>query len=115
MTDFMTEPADGSLSALPFPELSADAAATAWAPQVRVRGETTIEAAPEAAKFAVVIQDRAKGHWETFEKVSQYSTECLALISAYGPAVEDTESSRLWVSPELRSRGDKVRGRHGGP
>jgi uncharacterized protein len=93
----------------PAPPAPDPGAATVTPPVVRALGEATIEAAPELADFCVTVGGRAKGHWETLDRVTRLSEECLALISAYGPAIQDIHTSRPWVSPEVNGPRDKVR------
>jgi uncharacterized protein YggE len=82
---------------------------TPESPVVRALGEATVEAAPELAELCVTLEGRAKGHWETSESLTRRSEECVALIAAYGPAIEQMLTSELRISPELPGMGDKVR------
>jgi uncharacterized protein len=100
----MADPPVGPVSSVRDPGAEAPAL-----PVVRVLAEATIEAAPELAEFCVTVAGRARGHWETLDSVTRRSEECLALLSAYGPAIEQMRASPLRVSPELHGPGDKVR------
>jgi uncharacterized protein len=78
-------------------------------PVVRALGEAAVEVPPELAELCVILEGRAKGHWETSESLTRRSEECVALIAAYGPAIEQMQTSQLRISPELPGMGDKVR------
>lgn len=82
----------------------------ATAATVSVRGEATIEAAPEIVIFSVSVSARARGRREALENLSRRNDEFLALVRSFGEAIEKTETSGVSVYPELRrGRDEKVR------
>lgn len=88
---------------------SADVAGEAAA-TVSVRGEATIEAAPEIVVFSVSVNAQARDRREAMASLSRRNDEFLALVRSFGEAVEKAETSDVSVYPELRrGREEKVR------
>jgi Uncharacterized conserved protein len=79
-------------------------------PLVRVRGEATVEVEPEIARLTVLLRARDRDRRRTLERLSERNQACLTLISRYGDAVEDVDTSAMAITPEMRDgRGERVR------
>jgi len=84
------------------------------APLVSVRGEATIETEPEIATLVVVVAARDRDRRRTLDRLAERNDACLRLVREYGAAIENVESSRFTVIPELRDgRGERIRSYRG--
>jgi uncharacterized protein YggE len=74
-------------------------------PLLSVRGEATLEVAPEIVQLTITVMARDPNRERTLELLAKRSGECLDLLKGFGDAVERIETSGLAVYPELRASG----------
>jgi uncharacterized protein len=77
----------------------------ASAPLLSVRGEATLEVAPEIVQLAITVTARDPKRERALELLSRRNEECLAALRAHGDGVERVETGGLAVYPELRAFG----------
>ena len=79
-------------------------------PTVSVRGEATLEVAPELAALTVTVEAHGGDRRSALELLSRRSRAVAELVTRFEVGIERSEMSRLHVYPELDSkRTEKVR------
>ena len=80
-------------------------------PLLSVRGEVTLEVAPEIVQLTITCGARDPKRERALELLSKRNEQCLALLKSYGDAVEKIETSDVAVHPALGlfGRREKVR------
>jgi uncharacterized protein YggE len=69
------------------------------APQVTVRGEALLHAEPEIADVEVTVTGRGRDRTTALERCRMRQAEVSAVVTAAGPAVEETATTGVAVHP----------------
>jgi uncharacterized protein YggE len=85
------------------------------APRVAVRGEAHLEVDPEIARIGIAVSTRSADRRTAVADLTRRNNDVIALIKAYGDAVEKLETGTYSISPELtkRGRGERIHAYHG--
>lgn len=79
-------------------------------PTVSVRGEATILAEPELATLTITVEAQAGDHRAAMEALSRRAQAVADLVTQFSAGIEQSETSRLHVYPELdHKKTEKVR------
>lgn len=79
-------------------------------PTVSVRGQATIMAEPELATLTISLDAQASDRHTAMELLSRRAQAVADLIARFDAGIERSETSRLFVYPELdRKKAEKVR------
>jgi hypothetical protein len=71
-------------------------------PLISVKGEATLEVDPEIAVVNATVMARGKDRHATMDRLATRNEHILALVKAFGPAVEKVESGPASVWPEFK-------------
>ena len=84
-------------------------------PLLSVRGEATLEVAPEIVGLTITISARDTKRERVLEALSRRNDECLSLLKGCGDGVEKIETTGLCVYPETAwfTRKERVRSYEG--
>lgn len=83
-------------------------------PLISVRGEATIETEPEIAVLTIIVTARDRDRRKTVDHLAERNNDLLTMVKSYEEAVENLETSRLSVTPEMRDgRGERVKSYRG--
>jgi uncharacterized protein YggE len=82
-------------------------------PTVAVRGEAVREVEPELAQLTVTIAARDSDRERVLRRLAERAAELRALLDRYAPAIERRETSRIYVYPQLKRSGERVRAYEG--
>lgn len=79
-------------------------------PTVSVRGEATIAADPELATLTITVEAQAGDHQAAMDLLSRRAQAVSDLVTRFAAGIEQSETSRLHVYPELdHKKTEKVR------
>jgi uncharacterized protein YggE len=79
-------------------------------PTVAVRGEAVREVEPELAQLTVTVAARDSDRERTLTRLAERAGALRGLLDRYTETIERRETSRVYVYPELKRSGERVRG-----
>jgi uncharacterized protein YggE len=83
------------------------------APVVSVRGEVVREVDPEIATFGVTVEARDRDRQETMRRLAARVDGLRGLLDGYAEVIEKRETAGLYVVPEGKGSGEKVKAYRG--
>jgi uncharacterized protein YggE len=81
----------------------------AGAPTVAVRGSITRQVEPELAQLIVTVAARGRDRQETLARLAARAEALRGLLDEYAEAIERRETSGLYVHPEGKGSGERIK------